>query len=137
MINTDFIDGIGQRNAPALGGSDRADLRRQGAEMSGTGSARGTRVNSLDWLRVLALLGVFVYHTLRPFDTTYWHVKSVHRSQLLTDVLAVIGSWGLAFFFLIAGGQYVPRTPLADPGGVRPGAPTPPRRTTRGRLGRR
>jgi glucan biosynthesis protein C len=71
--------------------------------MSGTGSARGTRVNSLDWLRVLALLGVFVYHTLRPFDTTYWHVKSVHRSQLLTDVLAVIGSWGLAFFFLIAG----------------------------------
>lgn len=71
--------------------------------MSGTGSARGTRVNSLDWLRVLALLGVFVYHTLRPFDAGYWHVKSVHRSQLLTDVLAVIGSWGLAFFFLIAG----------------------------------
>jgi hypothetical protein len=52
---------------------------------------------------VLALLGVFVYHTLCPFDTGYWHVKSVHRSQVLTDVLAVIGSWGLAFFFLIAG----------------------------------
>ena len=68
----------------------------------------GERVDYLDWLRILALLGVFVFHTLRPFDNDYWHVKNGHQSQLLTDVLISIGSWGLAFFFLIAGaGTYL------------------------------
>jgi glucans biosynthesis protein C len=52
---------------------------------------------------VLALAGVFVYHTLRPFDTGYWHVKYVQRSQLLTDLLTIVGSWGLPLFFLVAG----------------------------------
>lgn len=61
------------------------------------------RVNHLDWLRVLALLGVFLYHTLRAFDTDYWHVKNDEQSELLTEVLVAIGSWGLPFFFLVAG----------------------------------
>ena len=38
------------------------------------------RVHPLDWLRVLALLGVFVYNTLRPFDTNDWHVKNAEQS---------------------------------------------------------
>lgn len=32
--------------------------------------ARQTRLFYLDWLRVLAVLAVFFYHTLRPFDIT-------------------------------------------------------------------
>lgn len=63
----------------------------------------GARVTSLDWLRVLALAGVFVFHTLRPFDTDYWHVKSDQRSEVLTVVLVWLATWGLAFFFLVSG----------------------------------
>ncbi len=60
------------------------------------------RVHSLDWLRVLALLGVFVYHTMRPFDTMDWHVKNAEQSDAVT-ILLVSLSWGLALFFLLAG----------------------------------
>jgi Acyltransferase family len=60
-------------------------------------------VRYLDWPRVLALAGVFGYHTLRPFDTGDWHVKDDQRSQLLSDVLTLIGSRGLPLFFLVAG----------------------------------
>jgi peptidoglycan/LPS O-acetylase OafA/YrhL len=30
----------------------------------------------LDWLRVLAILVVFVYHTFRFFNVEDWHVKN-------------------------------------------------------------
>ncbi len=30
----------------------------------------------LDWLRVGAILAVFVFHSSRFFDTTDWHVKN-------------------------------------------------------------
>lgn len=68
----------------------------------------GRRVHSLDWLRMLALAGVFVFHTLRPFDSDYWHVKAAQQSELLTEVLTALGSWGLSFFFLVSGaGTYL------------------------------
>jgi peptidoglycan/LPS O-acetylase OafA/YrhL len=60
------------------------------------------RVHPLDWLRVLALLGVFVYHSMRPFDTDDWHVKNVDRSGIVTVILALM-AWGLPLFFLLAG----------------------------------
>lgn len=67
-----------------------------------TSRAPGTRVHELDWLRVLALAGVFVYHTLRPFDTGDWHVKNPEQSEFVT-VLLISLTWGLALFFLLAG----------------------------------
>ena len=42
------------------------------------------RIHYLDWLRVLALLGVFLYHAVHPFDTLDWHVKNADQSELLT-----------------------------------------------------
>src|SRR5690349_9017325 len=33
------------------------------------------RLYYLDWLRVLAVLGVFVAHTGDIFDTLYWHTR--------------------------------------------------------------
>jgi glucan biosynthesis protein C len=70
--------------------------------------AAGARVNYLDWLRVLAVAGVFVFHAVHPFDTADWHVKNKEQSDALLIVLAFLVSWGLAFFFLIAGaGSYL------------------------------
>jgi peptidoglycan/LPS O-acetylase OafA/YrhL len=72
------------------------------AEVPTAKRAVPARLNSLDWLRVLALLGVFVYHGLRPFDTEDWHVKNAEQSSAITVLLALI-AWGLALFFLLAG----------------------------------
>ncbi|MEU4194240.1 acyltransferase family protein [Kribbella sp. NPDC026611] len=64
---------------------------------------RGERLWFLDWLRVLAVFGVFVFHTLRPFDDGDWHVKNAQTSEGISIGIAFLGLWGLAFFFLISG----------------------------------
>ncbi|GAB2642993.1 hypothetical protein GCM10009743_17710 [Kribbella swartbergensis] len=61
------------------------------------------RLSYLDWLRVLAVFGVFVFHTLRPFDDADWHVKNAERSEAISIGIAFLGLWGLAFFFLLSG----------------------------------
>jgi peptidoglycan/LPS O-acetylase OafA/YrhL len=61
------------------------------------------RLSYLDWLRVLAVFGVFVFHTLRPFDDADWHVKNAERSEGISIGIAFLGLWGLAFFFLLSG----------------------------------
>ncbi|WP_433169380.1 acyltransferase family protein [Kribbella sp. CA-247076] len=63
----------------------------------------GQRLSYLDWLRVLAVVGVFVFHTLRPFDDADWHVKNAERSEGISIGIAFLGLWGLAFFFLLSG----------------------------------
>lgn len=72
------------------------------AEAPAPPGAGTARVHALDWLRVLALGGVFVYHTLRPFDTNDWHVKNLEQSQVVTLLLGSM-VWGLGLFFLLAG----------------------------------
>ena len=58
-----------------------------------------TRLHYLDWLRVLAVLGVFYAHALSIFDLIYWHVNNQRGQSLVT-----LGTeWGMALFFLLAG----------------------------------
>src|SRR6266511_4087116 len=70
-------------------------------------TSRGTpgpaRLHALDWLRALALLGVFVFHALHPFDLIDWHVKNDQRSFAITLLLLFLFPWGMGFFFLLAG----------------------------------
>jgi glucans biosynthesis protein C len=63
----------------------------------------GVRISHLDWLRILAVLGVFLFHAVHPFDTFDWHVKNVQQSEAISLLLAFLFPWGLGFFFLIAG----------------------------------
>lgn len=63
----------------------------------------GERSWFLDWLRVAAVAGVFVFHTLRPFDDGDWHVKNAQTSGAIAIGIAFLGLWGLAFFFMISG----------------------------------
>ena len=66
-------------------------------------TASRTRIDYLDWLRGLAVLGVFVYHSLQPFSTHDWHVKNSQLSPGIDAVVSFVDPWGVAFFFLIAG----------------------------------
>ncbi len=70
-----------------------------------TGSAaRGSaRLHYLDWLRVIAMLMVFVVHLVHVFDTLKWHVKNVEQSAALTFFVGFLYPWGMPFFFPIAG----------------------------------
>ncbi len=61
------------------------------------------RLHYLDWLRVLAVLGVFYAHTTNIYDQLYWHVRGGDQSAGLI-VLVVFGTqWGMALFFFLAG----------------------------------
>ncbi|HEU5203422.1 MAG TPA: hypothetical protein VFU17_03940, partial [Candidatus Limnocylindrales bacterium] len=62
-----------------------------------------TRLHWIDWLRVGAVAGVFVYHTLRPFNTDGWHVKNGETSALLNAGTTFFAAFGLAVLFLLAG----------------------------------
>jgi peptidoglycan/LPS O-acetylase OafA/YrhL len=62
-----------------------------------------TRLYYLDALRVIAILFVFLYHAVHPFDKFGWHVKNIDQSMTLTIILVILGMWGMPFFFLIAG----------------------------------
>lgn len=65
--------------------------------------AEDGRRYDLDWLRVLATLVIFIYHSTRPFDTAEnWHVKN----NQLTDAvnMMMIGAiWLMPLFFVLAG----------------------------------
>lgn len=68
-----------------------------------------TRLYYLDWLRVLAMFGVFFFHNARFFDElTDWHVKNATTNLAATVYIAFAGQWGMPLFFLLAGaGTYL------------------------------
>lgn len=67
------------------------------------------RLYYLDWLRVLAMFGVFFFHNARFFDDlTDWHVKNATTNLGATVYIAFAGQWGMPLFFLLAGaGTYL------------------------------
>jgi glucans biosynthesis protein C len=67
------------------------------------GASGPARLHALDWLRALALLGVFVFHAVHPFDLIDWHVKNDQQSFAVTVLLLFLFPWGMGFFFLLAG----------------------------------
>jgi glucan biosynthesis protein C len=84
----------------------RTERRAVRAGAASSGEALQTariRVHYVDWLRALAVLGVFVYHSLQPFSTHDWHVKNNQLSEAIDGVISFVDPWGIAFFFLIAG----------------------------------
>lgn len=66
-------------------------------------SPRAARIHYLDWLRVIAIFAVFLYHSLHPFDLVDWHIKNAEQSMAVTVFLTFFGLWGMPFFFFIAG----------------------------------
>ena len=66
-------------------------------------SKESVRLYYLDWLRVIAILGVFLFHAVHPFDLSDWHIKNAEQSMAVSVVLGLLFPWGMPFFFLIAG----------------------------------
>jgi peptidoglycan/LPS O-acetylase OafA/YrhL len=57
----------------------------------------------LDWLRVLAILGVFLYHSWHFFDDSHWHVKNPVVYPGLEPLMSFFEGWGIPLLFVISG----------------------------------
>lgn len=57
----------------------------------------------IDWLRVIAILMLFVYHSARFFTVEDWHVSSATGYIAIDYLLRLLGSWGIPFLFVISG----------------------------------
>ncbi len=62
------------------------------------------RRHDIDWLRVIAMLAVFVFHCARFFDTEGWHLKNPQQSEVLfVSTRGLIWPWVMELFFLLSG----------------------------------
>lgn len=66
-------------------------------------TSRAVRLHYLDWLRVIAILGVFIIHASCPFNEVNFHIKNAEQSSALTTFGAFFYPWGMPLVFLIAG----------------------------------
>lgn len=57
----------------------------------------------LDWLRVLAILSVFIYHSTRFFNLEDWHVKNAVTYLWVEGIEGFMEIWMMPLIFLISG----------------------------------
>jgi len=57
----------------------------------------------LDWLRVFAILTVFVYHSGRFFNSDSWHVKNPNTYFGMDVWETILANWMMPLIFLISG----------------------------------
>ena len=62
-----------------------------------------TRIYYIDWLRVIAFGLLFVFHTLRLFDTYPWHLKNSETNTSFNYIIEFMHSWRMYIIFLVSG----------------------------------
>jgi len=61
------------------------------------------RRHDLDWLRILAILAVFLFHSTRFFDLEDWHVKSAVTYMRVQIWVGFATRWMMPLIFFISG----------------------------------
>jgi len=72
-------------------------------DMADTAPAKPTRQYYIDWLRVLAILIIFTFHSARFFDSLDWHVKNTVTTTGFSIYITFISSWIMPLFFVLSG----------------------------------
>jgi peptidoglycan/LPS O-acetylase OafA/YrhL len=57
----------------------------------------------LDWLRIIAIFLVFIYHCTRLFDGQDWHIKNNVVDRYMIGYFSFLTGIGMPLFFMIAG----------------------------------
>ncbi|MCC3158247.1 acyltransferase family protein [Hymenobacter sp. 15J16-1T3B] len=58
----------------------------------------------LDWLRLLCIAGVLVFHCAMPFATDeQWHIRNAESSNLLLELVAFMHLWRMPLLFFVSG----------------------------------
>ncbi|MFC1871280.1 acyltransferase family protein [Chloroflexota bacterium] len=66
-------------------------------------ATKPARLFYIDWLRVLAMLAIFLFHSNRFFDTFGWHLKNADQSIASTMFTGLLNLWLMPLFFLLSG----------------------------------
>jgi surface polysaccharide O-acyltransferase-like enzyme len=61
------------------------------------------RRHDIDWLRVLAMFSVFLFHCARYFDNDGWHVKNPQLSLGFSVFVGILVQWIMPIFFVLSG----------------------------------
>ncbi|MBN3035181.1 MAG: acyltransferase family protein [Bacteroidales bacterium] len=56
----------------------------------------------IDWLRILAMMTVFLFHCARFFNQEDWHVKNNELSDGMEVFIAVVSQWIMPLFFVLS-----------------------------------
>lgn len=63
-----------------------------------------TRHFDLDWIKVLAMMVVFLYHCSMFFNSFDWHIKNNSINHTYIEVFSLlVGNWIMPIFFLVSG----------------------------------
>jgi peptidoglycan/LPS O-acetylase OafA/YrhL len=62
-----------------------------------------SRVHWVDWLKVLAVAAIFLYHVALVFSITPWMVSNQQKSLILSGIAGWGYLWGLQLLFVLAG----------------------------------
>ena len=57
----------------------------------------------LDWLRVIAIIAVYLHHVCMPFNGDDFHIMNAKSSKLLDDIMVFFEQFRLPLLFLISG----------------------------------
>lgn len=71
--------------------------------MPSSTSSPKTRRYDLDWLRLLLILTVFIFHSSRFFDGGDWHVKNAMSYRGVDIFITFLGSWLMPLIFIVSG----------------------------------
>jgi glucans biosynthesis protein C len=64
---------------------------------------KSERRYDIDYLRVFAILAVFVFHISRYFDSEGWHVKNMVTGEPFDTIIFILHKWIMPIFFVLAG----------------------------------
>ncbi len=56
----------------------------------------------IDWLRILAMVAVFLFHCARYFDHEGWHVKNPVLDSGMSLFIAFVVIWIMPLFFILS-----------------------------------
>jgi len=79
------------------------DTLLQGIAGAPDPAAWSQRRVELDWLRLGAIAGVFLFHTARFFDPWDWHVKNATVHPWLVVPFDIFTTWAMPLLFVISG----------------------------------
>lgn len=65
--------------------------------------SKPARLYYVDWLRALAMLAIFLYHSNRPFTFNSWHISNAERSLISTIFEEGFNLWMMPLFFFLSG----------------------------------
>ncbi len=83
---------------------DTRTIQSEAAPLQGGSTTqKSVRLYYLDWLRVLATLGVFLFHASNVFSGVGFEIANAESSDLILLIQVFFFPWGMPLFFLVAG----------------------------------